>query len=161
MVGGSKAAIGSLYGGIRCCEPLCSHLTDEKGEWPPFVGELTCAASSTDPQACFRDPDGDGVLGVPFSMINLGTNYRATGCGLEGDQPVRFHSFRVDAALEACEPNCTRAVELHLGTRTRHAPRAAINACTDGGAELIGASSASAADMRAIGCETNVGEARL
>jgi hypothetical protein len=134
------------------------NLDEEGGDWPPFVAEVMCGAASSKPEACFVHHDGDGVLGVPFSMINLGTNYRETGCSLGGSQPVRFDSFRTDALAIACDEDCTRAVTLHMGARTSHATRAAFSSCAADDAQLSGHSSAGAVEMRAIGCETNEGE---
>ena len=134
-------------------------LTDSLGAWPSGVDDVACAAGG--PDDCFPDDDDDGDPGIPVSMLGIGTNYRATGCGL-ADGPVKFQGLPLDALSSGlCDPStdplCDRAVKLYAGARIRQAPRAAFEACGTDLARLSGNSSATSIDFRVVDCEINDG----
>jgi hypothetical protein len=135
-------------------------LTTPLGTWPSGVDSVACAAGG--PDDCFPDDDDDGDPGIPLSMLGIGTNYRATGCGVSGSDPVKFQGLPINALSSAlCDPStdatCDRAVKLYAGARIRQAPSAAFEACGTNMARLSGNSSATSLDFRAVDCELNDG----
>jgi len=143
-------------------------MTDaDNAAWPTSINMVTCdssAAMGNDPLKCFPDHDGDGLPGVSIVMGSIGSNYRDTGCGLLGDQPVKFQGAPLDAlATGLCDPgadpSCKRAVDLQIGVRTRLGGGGLIDACdaATGAASGKGDSDADYVDSRVAGCKLNDG----
>jgi hypothetical protein len=133
-------------------------LLDSNDPWPTSVDEVSCD-NGTGIEDCFPDHDDDGVSGVRLAFGKLDMSYRATGCGVDGLQPVRFERPRTDALGLLC-PNaesCARAAELDVGLRVELSAGGAIAACSDETATLVGRSSAESIALRAGGCLRNDG----
>jgi hypothetical protein len=133
-------------------------LLDSDDPWPTSADQVSCD-SGTGIEDCFPDHDGDVAPGVRFGFGKLDMSYRATGCGVDGLQPVRFERPRTDALGLLCpsEESCARAAELDVGMRVELSAAGAIAACSEDTATLVGRSSAESMALRAGGCVRNDG----
>jgi hypothetical protein len=129
-------------------------LPDKDGPWPSLPDLLTPNGEHS-----FLDHDGDGRPGIAMRFANIGTSYRASGCSLEGAQPITFAGGPLDFT-GICYPTsdeCDHAAEVDVGLRTQLSASGSVSSCGRESASIIGASSADSIALGVASCVRNDG----